>query len=263
MELSTVIGLASAVFAVVATILIEGGSLLSFVNISAITLILGGSFAVGLVSYNVEQMFSIPKYIIRTIFPPDLNYKNLISTLVAYAEKARREGLLSLEDEINNIDDEMMNLGLGLVVDGTDPDYIKDILQDLSENIYEDAKVAPELFECIGGFSPTLGIIGTVMGLVHVLERLSDSGMEALGRGIAVAFIATFYGIGFANLLWMPIANKLKFINSRIKTKNAIIIDGLLGIQSGNNPRVIMDKLLCCIKESDVRKKIRKEVTVE
>jgi chemotaxis protein MotA len=263
MEISTVIGFAAAFTAIILTILIEGGNLGSFVNISALTLIIGGSFAVGMISYGLKEMISIPKFILKTIFPPDLDFKTLIKTLVDYAEKSRREGLLSLEEEVFNIKDEMLNLGLGLVVDGTDPDYVREILEELSNSMNEHLKLEAEIFETIGGFSPTLGIIGTVMGLVHVLENLGSIMMETLGRGIAVAFIATFYGIGFANLIWLPAANKLKFINAQLKIRNQIVISGVMGIQAGNNPRIIMDKILCCIENPDLRAKIKQEISAE
>jgi chemotaxis protein MotA len=264
MEISTIIGLGGAVAAVIVTLLIEGGNLTSLVNISALTLIAGGTVAIGLTQYGLKEVLSIPKYVTRTIFPPTVNYKDLISTLVSFAEKSRREGLLSLEDTIGEIEDEMLHLGLQLVIDGTDPELVRSVLSDLSESIEEHEKVGPEIFESLGGYSPTLGIIGTVMGLVHVLESLGGAGgIEQLGKGIAVAFIATFYGIGFANLFWAPLSNKMKLINHKIFVKNNIITEGVLGIQAGLNPRIILQKLLCCIKEPEIRESLKKQLETE
>ena len=264
MELSTLVGLGGAVAAVLVTLFIEGGNLASLFNISALTLIAGGTIAIGFTQYGFKEMFSLPKYITRTIFPPSVNYKDLISTLVSFAEKSRREGLLSLEDTIGEIEDEMLHLGLQLVIDGTDPELVRSVLSDLSESIEEYEKTGPEMFESLGGYSPTLGIVGTVMGLIHVLESLGGGGgIEELGRGIAVAFTATFYGIAFANLFWMPMAAKMNYINKKLITKNMIITEGVLGIQAGLNPRIILQKLLCCIKEPEVRDSLKKQLDNE
>jgi chemotaxis protein MotA len=264
MEISTIIGVGGAIGAVILTLFIEGGNLGSLVNISALTLIAGGTITIGFTQYGMKEVLSIPKYVARTIFPPTVNYKDLISTLVSFAEKSRREGLLSLEDTIGEIEDEMLHLGLQLVIDGTDPELVRSVMNDLSESIEEHEKAGPEMFESLGGYSPTLGIIGTVMGLVHVLESLGGAGgIEELGRGIAVAFIATFYGIGFANLIWMPLATKMKIINMKIATKNLIVTEGVLGIQAGLNPRIILQKLLCCIKEPELRESLKKQLETE
>jgi chemotaxis protein MotA len=263
MDISTIIGLVGAVFAVFFTMITEGSNPLSFVNISALSLILGGSIFIGFMSYSIKDMLSLPSFVMRCIFPPNVNYKDLISTLVSFAEKSRREGLLSLEDSIGEIDDEMLHLGLQLVIDGTDPELVRGVMGQLSESIEENVKVGPEIFETLGGYSPTLGIVGTVMGLVHVLEGLGGAGMEELGKGIAVAFIATFYGIGFANLFWAPMAGKMKYINHKIMVKNNIITEGVLGIQAGLNPRIILQKLLCCIKEPEIRENLKKQLETE
>jgi chemotaxis protein MotA len=264
MDISTLIGLFGAFAAVILTMVIEGGNPISFINISALTIIAGGTVAICITQYGLKGLFSIPGFVIKCIFPPGVNYKDLISTLVSFAEKSRREGLLSLEDTIGEIDDEMLHLGLQLVIDGTDPELVRSVLGDLSESMEEHDKEGPDMFESLGGYSPTLGIIGTVMGLVHVLESLGGGGgIEDLGKGIAVAFIATFYGIGFANLFWAPLSQKMKFINHKIATKNMIVTEGVLGIQAGLNPRIILQKLLCCIKEPEMRESLKKQLETE
>jgi len=254
MELSTIVGLAGALGAVLLTLIIEGGHVGSFINLSAFTLIGGGSVAVAVFSFSIKELTQVPQYIMKTIFPPNLNLRELIEMFVNLSERARREGLLSLEDDLGNIQEKMIRLGLELVVDGTDPEIVKNIMEDYSDSAKEHEKVAAEFFETMGGFSPTLGIIGTVMGLVHVLEGLGGGGgIEALGKGIAVAFIATFYGIGFANLIWLPFSNKTKYINHKLATKRAVIISGVLAIQSGDNPRVVREKLLSHITDPALR----------
>jgi chemotaxis protein MotA len=257
-EISTVIGLGGAFAAVIFTLLIEGGNLISFVNFGALILILGGSVAVGIVSFGIKELVSTQKYIMGTIFPKSTDFVDLVSSFISFSEKARREGLLSLEQDVETIKDDFINLGMKLVIDGTDPAIVKNIMEQMATAMEEEEKVPAQFFETLGGFSPTLGIIGTVMGLVHVLEGLSAStGMETLGRGIAVAFIATFYGIGFANLIWLPLSNKVKRINIKYNERRAVIIQGVLSIQSGENPRIVKDKLICQLSEESLRKKVK------
>ena len=254
MELSTIIGLGAAVAAVILTVIVEGGSFLSLINPGALILILGGSMAVGIISYGLKEFLLIPKYILQAIFPKNVDLGDLVLTFVSYSEKARREGLLSLEEDLKDIKDDVTRLGLQLVIDGTDPEIVRNIMENLSNSIEEDEKVSANFFETIGGFSPTLGIIGTVMGLVHVLETLgSGTGMEALGQGIAVAFIATFYGISFANLFWLPMANKLRHINKTYQERREMIKYGILAIQNGDNPRIVKEKLICLISDPSLR----------
>jgi chemotaxis protein MotA len=258
LEISTIIGLAGAFAAVIFTLLIEGSNLTSFINFGALILILGGSVAVGIISFGIKELVLIPKYIMGTIFTKNVNYVDLISTFISFSEKARREGLLSLEQDVLTVDDDLIRLGLQLVIDGTDTSVVRNIMEQLATAMEEEEKVPARFFETIGGFSPTLGIIGTVMGLVHVLDNLSGStGMEALGKGIAVAFIATFYGISFANLIWLPLSNKVKHINKKYSEGRNIIIQGVLSLQSGENPRIVKEKLICQLSDTDIREKVK------
>lgn len=257
MEISTLIGLAGGFFAVILTMLIEGGNPISFVNLSALTLIAGGSAAVAVLSYSTKQLLQIPQYFMQVLFPPRIDLEGLVEFFGQIAEKARREGLLSLEDDMANFED-LIKAGMQLVVDGTDPEIVKAVLEDRMESEHEHEKEKAEFFETLGGFSPTLGIIGTVMGLVHVLESLGGGGgVEQLGRGIAVAFIATFYGIGFANLIWLPLANKTKYLSGKINIRQRMILVGVLSIQSGDNPRVLRERLAALVPDPGMRERIR------
>jgi chemotaxis protein MotA len=259
-NISTLLGLIAAFASVILTLLIEGGKIASFINLSAMTLIFGGCAAVGVVSFSLKEFFAIPKYFMYALTAKAPDFKELILTFVSLSEKARREGLLALEEDVENIKDKMMKMGLALVVDGVDPEIIGSILEDYSDSMKHEEKTPAEFFECMGGFSPTLGIIGTVMGLVHVLEGLgSETGAEAIGAGIAVAFIATFYGIGFANLVLLPLSNRIKYLNQVNDVKRHIIVAGLLTIQRGDNPRIVKDRLLVLIPDEEVRKSINEE----
>jgi len=258
-KMSTLIGLIAAIGAVLATMMIEGGKIAMFINPSAFTLIFGGCLAVGITSFSLKEFFLIPKFIMLAISAPVVDFKELIITFVSLAEKARREGLLVLEEDVENIKDKMMKLGLALVVDGVDPEIISTILEDYSESMKHEEKIPAEFFETMGGFSPTLGIIGTVMGLVMVLANLGTGGQEAVGKGIAVAFIATFYGIAFANLLLLPLSNRIKYLNQQNQVKRQIIIAGLLTIQRGDNPRIVKDRLLVIVPDEEIKKTINEE----
>ncbi len=157
------------------------------------------------------------------------------------AERARREGLLALEEEAQGVDDPFLSKGLRLVVDGTDPELVKDILDLDVESMAGRHHENAALFTHASGFAPTIGIIGTVMGLVHVLENLSNP--AALGPSIAAAFIATFLGVASANLCYLPVANKLKELSTHEADARTMMIEGILSIQAGDNPRIVEEKL--------------------
>ena len=261
MEISTIIGLGGSILVVIVTMYLEGSHLGSFMIFSAFILIAGGSVAISVTCFGLKEgFFNIPNYFRFVIFPPKVDLQTQVTSFINYSEKARREGLLSLEDDINTIKDFMTNKGLQLVIDGADPETVRNILEEMSDNMNKHDKIAAEVFETLGGYSPTLGIVGTVMGLVHVLENLGGANITALGEGIAVAFIATFYGIGFANLIWLPLVTKVKTISNKLSEARAIIVSGVMSIQSGDNPSIVKDKLLCHISDPDIRDKINNSI---
>ncbi|MDX1957222.1 MAG: MotA/TolQ/ExbB proton channel family protein [Leptospiraceae bacterium] len=236
----TYIGLFIAFISVFIAIFLEGASLSSFFKFSAIFLILGGTIGATIASFSNLQL----EFLLATLGKIFRNEKEieLIPTFLSLLEKTRRDGLLSLEDEIEGINDELVQKGLRLIVDGTDPITVEEILFEWSEEKSENEENAAKVLETAGGFSPTIGIIGTVMGLVHVLENLG-AGTDALGKGIATAFIATFYGIAFANLIFLPLSNKIKSFSIEVTKRRNAIIRGLLSIQSGDNKRIMLEKM--------------------
>ncbi len=169
--------------------------------------------------------------------------------MVEFAERARREGLLALEEAAKSVDDPFLKKGLELAVDGTDPEELHDILENDVTAIRSEQKAGAKLFENMGGFAPTLGIIGTVLGLVHVLQNLSDPGK--LGTLIAGAFIATLWGVMSANVFWLPIANKLKRVAEVDVHHKELLIEGILSIQAGANPRIVQQRLLSHLPMKD------------
>jgi chemotaxis protein MotA len=174
----------------------------------------------------------------------------LAQQLLEFAEKARRDGILSLEDTVEDLEDEMLRKGLRLVVDGTESEILVEVLEsDLA--IMEQRKMEDAiLFETAGGFSPTMGIIGTVMGLVLVLGRLGGD-MNEMGRSVATAFIATLYGIGLANLVWLPIANKLKSQVKAFRLQKQLIVVGVRSIQQGESPALVREKIEGFLEEQE------------
>jgi chemotaxis protein MotA len=220
----------------------EGGSPAALINIPAALIVLGGTMGVTLASTSMEQFKSLPALYKKAFSTPPPDYRAEVDRIVEFAEKARREGLLALDGEIAEIDDEFVRKGMQLVVDGTDPDVVREILEAELDGMASRHKAGAQPFVQAGGFAPTLGILGTVMGLVHVLENLDKP--ETLGHSIAGAFIATLYGVGSANVVFLPVANRLKVIAGQEQEVKTMIIEGVLAVQAGENPRIISDRLM-------------------
>ncbi len=238
-------------------IIVEGGGdvtelLPFFTNISAWIIILGGTFGSSMLSSKMKDVQRIPKTLGRLFADVKLDHISVIDTLTSLAEKARREGMISLESDIEAIDNPMMAKGLRLVVDGTDPELVEAIMQTLLMQQKNDATADATMFETLGGFAPTMGIVGTVMGLVGALKRMSASGQEKTIEALAVAFIATFWGIGTANLLFLPLCNKIRSRWRDEMIMGQIIIEGIMSIQAGNNPRIVRDRLLSYLPLEEV-----------
>lgn len=244
MDITTVFGIVGAGMTIVISLYAEGGHIGSFINIGAMFLIISGTFCATMTAFPMEKFKHAPKFLKKAILFKAEDPTGILQTLFRLAEKARREGLLSLEDEKENVENLFFRKGLQLVVDGIDPQLIQKILESEIAYIEEEEKIGSEIFAIAGGFSPTLGIIGTVMGLVHMLEGLGRvSGAGALGKSVAVAFIATFFGVSLANLVWLPISLKLK---ARMKEEVNLllcIMEGVLAIQGGDNTAILKEKL--------------------
>jgi chemotaxis protein MotA len=240
---ATAIGIGFSVVSLFVAMILEGGNPVAFIQPTAMMIVFGGTTGVLIASSgikNVTSMFKLTlvsmQYKSKAIDKPDV-----IRTIGRMADKARREGLLALEDEAESVSDPFIKKGISLVVDGTDPELVKDILESDLDAMESRHAQQSGLFQTAGGFAPTLGIIGTVMGLVHVLENLSDPG--SLGPAISTAFIATFYGVASANLYYLPVGNKLKKITHDEVHARTMIIEGIVSIQAGDNPRVVEEKL--------------------
>jgi len=223
----------------------------------AIMLIIGGTMGATIASFPMRVFVNGFFGGLRTAFVEnDYHERDVISTLVSFAEKARREGLLALENEAAALDDEFMRKGIQLVIDGRDTEIIRKVLETEVSFVQERGNKAEAVFSCLGGYSPTLGIIGTVLGLIGMLKSLETANLGGniagtIGVATAQAFVATFYGIMFANLLWLPIATKVKERYGQVLLLREIMIEGILAIQAGDNPRLLEEKLLAFLDPRD------------
>ena len=258
MDLATIIGIGLAVFSLLISIFIEGGSLGSLINVSAGILVLGGTFGATMVCFPISAVKQMPRWLAVALKDRKTDIHEDIAIIVTLAETARREGILKLENMVEDLENAYLKQGVNLVVDGTDYEVTKAIMKTELELMEERHSLGAKFFETAGGFAPTMGIIGTVMGLVNVLGHLSDSGN--LGGAIATAFIATFYGISTANILWLPIAAKLKSRSNDESLAREMIMEGVLSIQAGESPRIIGDRLKSFLPPDERQKSVGHEV---
>ncbi|MDP9388630.1 MAG: flagellar motor protein [Actinomycetota bacterium] len=242
MDPAILIGIALALLSVFVSMIMEGGNPASILLPPAMIIVFGGTFGVGLACGLLKDFTSAFGAAARALtgraHPPD----ETIARLVEFADKARRDGLLALEEAAKDVDDPFLRKGLELAVDGTDPEDLREILETEIAAKKASDKAAAKPFADMGGFAPTLGIIGTVLGLIHVLENLSEP--EKLGHLIAGAFVATLWGVLSANLFWLPLANRIKRLGEIEAHHMELILEGVMSIQGGGNPRIVHQKLL-------------------
>jgi chemotaxis protein MotA len=250
MDLATIIGLVLAVAMVLGAITIEGTPLDPFFpwshsGMPAWLLVIGGTLAATMITAPLSGLIGLPKTMMRAIMPGrHETASDLAALFVRLSEKARREGLLSLEEEEATLHNEFMKKGIMLVVDGQDPDLIRQVLEIEVKQMEARHEIGQAMLNQAGGFAPTFGIIGTVSSLIGVLANLDPSaGQEALATSISGAFVATFLGLASANLVFLPLVEKLKENTKHEVALRNMMIEGILSVQAGENPRVIFDKL--------------------
>ncbi len=250
MDFATIIGLLLAIGALALSAWIGNVDVrIIFARYEAFILVFGGTIGATMVSYPLRTFLRGVTDGMRTAFvEPAYHEREVIATLVSFAEKARREGLLALENEAAALEDEFMRKGIQLVIDGRDTDIIRKILETEIGFVQERNQKAEGVFMTMGGFSPTLGIIGTVLGLIAMLKALgtlsgSTNIAGQLGVATAQAFVATFFGISLANLFWIPLATKIKERAGEQLLLREIMVEGILSIQAGDNPRLLEEKL--------------------
>ena len=242
MDPATLVGIGVALGAIVVSLVLEGG------NIGSMILVIFGTIGAAVAGSILKDAMRLPKAIVQAMTAKVGDPAKNVQVIVSLAERARREGLLALDGEIAKIEDPFLKKALEMAVDGTDSDEIAEIMGAEVDAKKASDKVAAKLFTDMGGYSPTIGIIGTVLGLVHVLGSLSDT--SSLGGKIAGAFIATLWGVMMANVFWLPMATRLKRISEVECEQMELAIEGVLAIQAGASPRLIARKLQSMMPDS-------------
>ncbi|HQA58684.1 MAG TPA: motility protein A [Acetivibrio sp.] len=240
MDLATLIGIIAGIVCIVASIM-TGGSLWSFWDISSVYITVGGGICATLISYKIGEFAKIMKVAVKVLVGKESRPQDTIKMLVELSVKARREGLLSLEAEQENIKDEFLKQSLQLVVDGVEPEVIVDSMDLELENMKSRHDKGAGMFKTMAAQFPAWGMIGTLIGLIQLLDQLDDP--SAIGPAMAVALITTFYGSVLANFICNPIATKLALKSKEEIQEKKMIIEGVLSIQSGENPRILEHKL--------------------
>lgn len=242
MDKSTFIGLLLALGGIIVGLILEGGRISQVIQPTAGMIVFGGTIGAVMVQFPMEVMLQAVRRLKNIFLDRGADPYQVVSELVVYAQKARKNGIVSLDADLEQVKDPFMKRALMLAIDGTDPEDLRAMLEGELDSIAERDEQVPCVFEAAGGFAPTVGIIGAVLGLIQVMQHLQN--IEEVGRGIAVAFVATIYGVGAANLFFLPGAGKLKIRIREEQLIREMIMDGVISILEGMNPRMLESKLL-------------------
>lgn len=253
MDKATLGGVFIALAGILGGMTIEGGKIAQIIQPTAAMIVLGGTLGGILISYPLPVVISSFKRLRQVIFDRGIDLESLIKEMLGYAQKARKEGIVSLDNELTNIQNPFLKKSLMLAIDGTEPEELRKIMELEMDNQSEQEEKAPQVFEAAGGYAPTMGIVGAVLGLIQVMQHLSD--VSEVGRGIAVAFVATIYGLVCANLLFLPCAGKLKHRNRQEELTREMILEGVISILEGLNPRMVETKLRGFVAEKQEQEK--------
>ncbi len=251
MDLTSVIGIIIGIACILVGQALEGGNIGQLLQVTAAFIVFGGTAGAVVLSFSAEELKNSVVLLKDIFFGENPNFEDVIAELIKFATKARREGAIALEKEARTASDPLMVLGLEAVSDGTDPSLVRQMMETQVFLLEEKVNGGAKVWESGGGFSPTIGIIGAVLGLIQVMQNLSDP--SKLGAGIAVAFVATVYGVGAANLIFIPFSTKLKFKFKKVILKKEMIIEGILAIQAGESPALIERKLQAFILDSHMK----------
>jgi len=252
LDITTIIGIVLG-FALVGWSILSGSELKNYINAPSLVIVLGGMIAGWLVAFPLSDVVKFGKVLTKTIKNNEFDIDQIITKIIELANVARREGLLALEEAVSEIKDDFLQKGVMLIVDGTDPELVKNILETEIENLSERHARGKAQLEVMGSLCPAFGMVGTLVGLVAMLQNLSDP--SSIGPSMAVALLTTFYGSLFANLIFIPMAGKLSLKSNEEILIRSVMIEGLLSIQAGENPRIIEEKLKVFLPPS-VRKSV-------
>ncbi|BEP29371.1 motility protein A [Helicovermis profundi] len=240
MDIATIGGLILG-FVLIVWGILQGSNIGAFIDVGSVIIVIGGAFAALFVSYPLPQVLTFGSVGSKSFQNAPFEVGKIIEKVIELANVARREGLLALEEAVSEIKDDFLQKGVMLIVDGTDPELVKNILETEVANIEDRHGTNKGMFENMGSLFPAFGMVGTLIGLVAMLQNLSDP--SAIGPAMAVALLTTFYGSLFANLIFNPIATKLDYKSKNEMLVKQVMIEGLLSIQAGENPRIIEEKL--------------------
>jgi chemotaxis protein MotA len=248
MDKASVGGVLLALAGILAGLLIEGGSLSQVLQPTAAMIVFGGTLGAVLLQFPLNTVIGAFRSLGHVFAAPRKHNAQLIAMLVNFANKARRQGVVSLDSDLQSIQDPFLKQTLTLAVDGTEPADLRKIMRVSLDSSMEDEEQLPAVFESAGGFSPTIGILGAVLGLIQVMQHLDD--IHEVGRGIAVAFVATIYGVGIANLFFLPFAGKMRIRIREGYRRREMLLEGVISILEGINPRMLEIKLSGFINET-------------
>lgn len=241
MDITSIVGVFLGIVCILIGQALEGGSIQQLLQITAAFIVFGGTLGAVILSFPIEDIVQAIKELKLVFLTKAPNYDDTISKMLAYAQKARKEGVISLEADAKSESDPLLKMGLEAVSDGADPTLVRDMMETFLSRLETQKHGAAKVWESFGGYSPTIGIIGAVLGLIQVMQNLSDP--SKLGAGIAVAFVATVYGVGAANLIAIPISTKIKLKAQQEFVAKEMIIEGIIAIQAGESPTLIERKL--------------------
>jgi chemotaxis protein MotA len=241
MDIASVGGILLAVIGIIGGLMMEGGSIAQVTQPTAMMIVLGGTIGAVMLQFPLNIFVAAMKQSLSVFFFRGPKSEAIVLQIVAFAVKARKSGIVSLDAELLSIHDPFLRQTLMLAIDGTEPTAVRQIMRLELENRADSEERIPQVFESAGGFAPTVGIIGAVIGLIQVMQRLDN--IAAVGRGIAIAFVATIYGVGLANLVFLPTAGKLRIRQQEEQVLKEMILEGVISIQEGMNPRMIEIKL--------------------
>ncbi|OPX25847.1 MAG: motility protein A [Candidatus Latescibacterota bacterium] len=241
MDIATIAGAFAGIGLIVLAILQNDGSLVIFMDSSSAMIVLGGTIAATLINFPLASVMGVISVIKKTILHKEMDPGIVISTMVEFAEVARKEGILSLEQKVDDLNDDFAKTGIRLAVDGTEPEAIQEIMELELENLEERHRQGQKILVSMGTSAPAFGMIGTLIGLVKMLMNMNDP--SSIGPAMSVALLTTFYGAFIANLLFIPLAGKLKTRSEAEVLIKRLILEGIMAIQSGENPRMVEQKL--------------------
>ncbi len=242
MDFATIGGLIIGIGAVIVSFLMEGGHMGAILQAPAMIIVIAGTIGASFITTSVKTILRIPSYLKLAMFGGKNNSLNIISMIVKMSEKARMEGILGLENDMKYVRDPFFKKAIQLVIDGTEITVLRSILETEIAYVEDRHKKGIALFQKLGGFSPTLGIIGTVLGLIHTLGNVTEP--DRMATAIAGAFIATLWGVALANLVYLPLSDKLRLRHEEELASLDLIMEGVISIQSGDNPRIVNTKLM-------------------